>query len=164
MVNSGIERLDEINSYKEYLEVMNQPIFKQLDIADKFRIKGLEHFHDRYIQEQEELERKQREKEARSYRGQRLDEEFLKTILEKDFKGPFKSEVLYEYLKKLSLDFTYDQFVNLIFELLRGKQPYLKQKYFETHIHEMAIPIMDLLPELQEAQKNDGLYLMLNKE
>lgn len=164
MVNSGIGRLDEINSYQEYLDVMNLPVFKQLDIADKFRIKGLEHFHERYLKELKELERKRRKEEAKSYHGKKLDEEFLITILKKDFKGPFKAEILYEHLKQLSFDFNYDHFVNLIFGLLKGKKPILKQKCIETHIHEMAIPIMDLLPELQEAQKSDGLYLMLNKE
>ncbi len=92
-----------------------------------------------------------------------LDIDYLKHVLQKEFKNPFRAQTLINYLKKENIDFDYDEFVNSLFSLLGGKKSFLKQIYIEIDVHEMAMPIKDEIPGLTEAEKENGLYLKLTK-
>ena len=82
-----------------------------------------------------------------------LDIDYLKYIIKKDFIGPFKAMTLQEHLIKMQITFSYDRFVDLLFELLKGKKSFLKQLYVEGGSNNV------FTSHSIESQDIPGLYL-----
>lgn len=85
-----------------------------------------------------------------------LDIDYLKHVLREQFVEPFKAEKLQQHLSDLKIEYSYDQLVTLIFELLRGKKSFLKQGYLDVS----KIPSTNLSGE----ENRFGLYLMLSEQ
>jgi type I restriction enzyme S subunit len=89
-----------------------------------------------------------------------LDIDYLKYTIATKFKIAFRCETLQKYLSSIQIEFSYDMLVNTIFELLKGKKPFLKQQYFPMLVQ--TLNISDAF-ELIE-QEATGLHFVLNEE
>ncbi|CAH0142277.1 MULTISPECIES: restriction endonuclease subunit S [unclassified Pedobacter] len=87
-----------------------------------------------------------------------LDIDYLKYLIKLKFRLAFRAETLHKFLLKEQIEHSYDVLVNLVFEMLKGKKPFLKQIYYTESV--LTIGHSEDL-ELIEV-KGVGLHIILS--